>query len=143
MEVDLLHALDLAGLHQTTELGDGLPLLLVVLAAAPASTTTPTTASAAITATVATGSEAAATGSTGSSISHICDCAGAEAGFVAVGGVVDRCGSGRRAVFFKVGELFAAKFGFLVWCQAGTLKVSAGLESQAKTAMNCGAWRPR
>src|SRR6478609_4287820 len=28
------------------------------------------------------------------------------------GGVVDRCGSGRRAVFFKVGELFAAKFGF-------------------------------
>ena len=85
MEVDLLHALDLAGLHETAELGDGLPLLLLGLAAATA-TATSTTATAAITATVATGSEAAATGSTGSSISHICDCAGAEAGVVAVGG---------------------------------------------------------
>lgn len=75
VEVDLLHALDLAGLYETAELGDGLPLLLV-LVAAPASTTTSTTATAAVAATVAaTGSEAAAAGSTGSSISHICDCA--------------------------------------------------------------------
>lgn len=29
MEVDLLHALDLAGLDETAQLGDGLPLLLV------------------------------------------------------------------------------------------------------------------
>lgn len=75
VEVDLLHALDLSGLYETAELGDGLPLLLV-LVAAPASTTTSTTATAAVAATVAaTGSETAAAGSTGSSISHIFDCA--------------------------------------------------------------------
>ena len=63
MQVDLLHAVDLAGLDEAAELGDGLPLLLLVLAAA-ASTATATS-----TATVTTaGAEATATSST---ISHV------------------------------------------------------------------------
>lgn len=69
VEVDLLHALDLAGLHETAELGDGLPLLLLGLAAATA-TATSTTATAAVTTTIATGSEAAATRARSSTISH-------------------------------------------------------------------------
>lgn len=69
VEVDLLHALDLAGLHETAELGDGLPLLLLGLAAATA-TATSTAATAAVTTTIATGSEAAATGARSSTISH-------------------------------------------------------------------------
>ena len=73
VKVDLLHALDLAGLYKTTELGDGLPLLLVLVAATTTAATS-TTATAAITATITTASSkaAASTGSTGSSISHIC-----------------------------------------------------------------------
>ena len=67
VQVDLLHAVDLAGLYETTELGDGLPFLLVRLAAA---TTT------AATATTSTGSETTAS----SAISHCCRC-------VVVGGV--------------------------------------------------------
>lgn len=46
VEVDLLHALDLAGLDETTELGDWLPLLLLVLSTttswSPAATATAT-----------------------------------------------------------------------------------------------------
>lgn len=71
VEVDLLHALDLASLDETAELGDGLPLLLIGLAST-ASTTASSTATAAVTATITTtGCEsAAAAGGTGSSISH-------------------------------------------------------------------------
>lgn len=63
VKVDLLHAVDLAGLDQSTELGDGLPLLLLVLAAT--TTTATSTSSAAIT---ASGSETTAARS--STISH-------------------------------------------------------------------------
>merc|ERR1712227_855924 len=49
VEVDLLHGLDLAGLDETTELGDRLPLLLLVLG-----TTATTAATTATTATVTT-----------------------------------------------------------------------------------------
>ena len=72
VKVDLLHALDLASLHQTAELGDGLPLLLVVLIATATSSTASTTATAAVATTITPSSEAAAAGGTGSSISHIC-----------------------------------------------------------------------
>ena len=61
VQVDLLHAVDLAGLDQTAELGDGLPLLLLGLAAATATTT-------ATTAVTTSGSETAATSST---VSHV------------------------------------------------------------------------
>lgn len=65
MQVDLLHALDLAGLDQTAKLGDGLPLFLVVLTAATAAatSTSPTTVTTpAVTTTVATRGETTATG---------------------------------------------------------------------------------
>lgn len=42
MKVDLLHGLDLAGLDETSKLGDWLPLLLLVLVGATASTATST-----------------------------------------------------------------------------------------------------
>ena len=64
VQVDLLHAGDLAGLHETTELGDGLPFLLFLLAAA---TTTATATS--TTATVTTARAKSST-STGSGVSH-------------------------------------------------------------------------
>lgn len=40
-EVDLLHGLDLAALHETSELGDGDPFLLLILAASSARATAP------------------------------------------------------------------------------------------------------
>lgn len=64
VKVDLLHGLDLAGLHETTELGDGLPLLLLALCAATGATTA--TAS---TATVTT-ALSATTGSESTSVGH-------------------------------------------------------------------------
>lgn len=70
VEVDLLHALDLAGLYETTELGDGLPFLLVALRAA-ASATAAATATSTVTAT-ATVAEATAGCST--SVGHCCCC---------------------------------------------------------------------
>ncbi|KAI7150323.1 40S ribosomal protein [Hortaea werneckii] len=66
VEVDLLHALNLAGLYETTELGDGLPFLLVALRAA-ASATAAATATSTVTAT-ATVAEATAGCST--SVGH-------------------------------------------------------------------------
>lgn len=61
MQVDLLHAVDLAGLDQTAKLGHGLPLLLLALAASSS------TATATSTSTVTTsGSETTAT----STVSH-------------------------------------------------------------------------
>lgn len=69
VEVDLLHALDLAGLHETTELGDGLPLLLLALRTTAGATTT---ATATATVTAALG---AATGSKSTSVGHfVCCC---------------------------------------------------------------------
>jgi hypothetical protein len=67
VEVDLLHGLDLAGLHKATELGHGLPLLLLALCAATGATTA--TAS---TATVTT-ALSATTGSKSTSVGHF-DC---------------------------------------------------------------------
>lgn len=66
VQVDLLHAVDLAGLHETTELGDGLPLLLLALAAAASATTTTSTA-----AVTTTGTETTATGGACTTVSHI------------------------------------------------------------------------
>jgi hypothetical protein len=66
VQVDLLHALDLASLYETAELGDGLPLLLAaVLASASA---TATAASTSVTTTVASGAEA--TTSCTTTVSH-------------------------------------------------------------------------
>lgn len=77
VQVDLLHALDLAGLDETTELGDRLPLLLVALCAASTSSATTTAASATVTSTtVATGPESATTGtSSRSCATSVCHCA--------------------------------------------------------------------
>jgi hypothetical protein len=65
VQVDLLHAGDLAGLDETAELGDGLPFLLLLCAAA---TTTTTTATATVTTTVT--ARAKSSTSTGGSVSH-------------------------------------------------------------------------
>lgn len=65
VQVDLLHALDLASLHQTAQLGDRLPLLLLALAAATATAAT-TTAT-----TVTTSTVAEATAGSTTSVSHV------------------------------------------------------------------------
>ena len=67
VKVDLLHGLDLAGLYETTELGDGLPLLLLALCAATGATTA-TAPTATVTAALGT-----ATGSKSTSVGHF-DC---------------------------------------------------------------------
>lgn len=64
VQVDLLHALDLAGLYETAQLGDGLPLLLLALAAATS------TATAASTSTIATTTVAETTTTGTTSVSH-------------------------------------------------------------------------
>lgn len=64
VEVDLLEAVDLAGLYETAELGDGLPLLLLLHSATATATATATTP-----ATVSTGSESATGGGT-TTVSH-------------------------------------------------------------------------
>lgn len=70
VEVDLLHGLDLAGLDETTELGDGLPLLLLVLGST-ATTATAATTTATVTTTVSsTRCESATSCST---VSHCVD----------------------------------------------------------------------
>jgi hypothetical protein len=70
VEVDLLHGLDLAGLDETTELGDGLPLLLLVLGST-ATTAATTTTTATVTTTVSsTRCESATSCST---VSHCVD----------------------------------------------------------------------
>lgn len=70
VQVDLLHALNLAGLYQTAQFGDGLPLLLLALAAA---TTTATTTTAT---TITTSTVAEATAGSTTSVSHIGLCKG-------------------------------------------------------------------
>lgn len=69
MQVDFLHALNLAGLDETTELGDGLPLLLLVLVASTTATAA-STSTTAITTVSATGAETTATRRARSTISH-------------------------------------------------------------------------
>lgn len=69
VQVYLLHAGDLAGLHETTELGDGLPLLLLLLSTTAATATATTTA---VTTAVTAGTETST--STGSSVSHFGCC---------------------------------------------------------------------
>lgn len=119
VEVDLLHALDLAGLDETAELGDGLPLLLVVLAAATTSTTATATATATVTTTIATStttiatsSEAATARRSSSPISHFFSCRWLLNGNCCRRGT--RSGNlGRfdvRVDVLLVGELFAGKF---------------------------------
>jgi hypothetical protein len=88
VKVDLLHALDLAGLHETAELGHGLPLLLLALCAATGATTA-TASTATVTAALGT-----ATGSKSTSVGHF-DCVVGESGrLVVVGG--GRSSSGKR-----------------------------------------------
>lgn len=90
VEVDLLHALDLAGLHETTELGDWLPLLLVALRTTTARTSTTTsTASTVSTATVAARTETTAN-SAWSSTASVCHC-DVLLGLVVVSRGVDVC----------------------------------------------------
>lgn len=67
VQVDLLHALDLASLYQTAELGDGLPLLLLALAAATSTAATTTTTTVATT-TIAEST----TGRGATTVSHCC-----------------------------------------------------------------------
>lgn len=67
VQVDLLHAGDLAGLDETAELGDGLPFLLLLCAAA---TTATTTATATVTTTVT--ARAKSSTSTGSVSHFVC-----------------------------------------------------------------------
>jgi hypothetical protein len=66
VQVDLFHALDLASLYETAELGDGLPFLLLSLSATAATTTSATTST--VTTAVSTRTESAASG--GRSVSH-------------------------------------------------------------------------
>lgn len=68
VQVDLLHAGDLAGLDETAELGDGLPFLLLLLSAA--ATTTTATATATVTTTVT--ARAKSSTSTGSVSHFVC-----------------------------------------------------------------------
>jgi hypothetical protein len=75
VKVDFLHALDFASLDEPTQLGDGLPLFLLALAAtAPAPSTSATTApiSTAVSARAesSTTGGSATSGSRGSSVSH-------------------------------------------------------------------------
>ena len=70
MQVDLLHALDLAGLDETAELGHGLPLLLVALGtAASAATATASTATSVPAATVSARAESTSA-TAGSCVCH-------------------------------------------------------------------------
>ena len=72
VQVNLLHALDLAGLDETTELGDGLPLLLLVLGSATTATTataTTSTVTAAVTSTLSA-ARGETTSASCSTISH-------------------------------------------------------------------------
>lgn len=70
VEVDLLHGLDLAGLDETTELGDGLPLLLLVLRSTTTTTATATTTATVTTTVTSTRCESATSCST---VSHCVD----------------------------------------------------------------------
>ncbi len=129
MEVDLLHALDLAGLDETAELGDGLPLLLVVLAAATAPTTATTTATATVTTTIATSSKATAARRTSSPISHFCDCRWLLNGKCCRRGTRSSLGRfGVRRGRFAGGGAFCWE---ILVRQAPTLKVLWGLRFQA------------
>ena len=75
VQVDLLHALDLAGLDQTTKFGDWLPFLLLVLVGTTTGSTTSTATTSAVTTTISTRSESSArassSGSATSCVSHI------------------------------------------------------------------------
>jgi hypothetical protein len=68
VKVDLLHGLDLAGLHETTELGHRLPLLLLALCAATGATTATTST------TTVTAALSATTGCESTSVGHFDDC---------------------------------------------------------------------
>ena len=70
VQVDLLHTLDLAGLDETSELGDGLPFLLVALGTAATATASSTSSSAAI---ASSGAESASTAwCSAASVCHCC-----------------------------------------------------------------------
>jgi len=91
VEVDLLHGLDLASLHETTKLGHGLPLLLLALCAATGATTA-TTSTATVTAALS-----ATTGSKSTSVGHFDVLLSCPGGLVVVGG--DRSSKNREPRF--------------------------------------------
>ena len=71
VQVDLLHAVDLAGLDQAAQLGDGLPLLLLALAAAASTASATSTPAVTTTAITTSGLETSAARRSGAStISH-------------------------------------------------------------------------
>ena len=70
VQVDLLHALNLAALHETAELGDGHPFLVAVLGTTAASTSTAAT-TASVAATVTSGTETSTGTASVASISHV------------------------------------------------------------------------
>lgn len=71
VQVDLLHALDLAALHETAELGDGHPFLVAVLGTTTSATST-ATSTASVAATVASGTKpSTGAASVAASVSHV------------------------------------------------------------------------
>jgi hypothetical protein len=125
VEVDLLHALDLASLDETAQLGDWLPLLLVALAAAPTSTSTATAATT-LTATVTPRCETAAAGAR-SPISHFVELSVVvDWGFVVVVDSVEQLGE--VDLFRRVRGLFGWEI-LDFWCaKKPTLKSGGALD---------------
>jgi hypothetical protein len=87
VKVDLLHGLDLAGLHKATELGHGLPLLLLALCAATGATTAT--------------AFSATTGSKSTSVGHFDCVVGMSEGLVVIGGVVVAAGTEFRSCTWR------------------------------------------
>jgi hypothetical protein len=69
VQVDLLHALDLAALHETAELGDGHPFLVAVLGTTT-SATSASTATTSVAATIASGTKPSTGTASVTSVSH-------------------------------------------------------------------------
>lgn len=69
VQVDLLHGLDLALLHQTTELGNWLPFLLLILVCAPTRSTA-STSTATVSSSVTSGTESTTSSSSSWCVSH-------------------------------------------------------------------------
>lgn len=70
VQVDLFHALDLAALHETAQLGDGHPFLVAVLGTA-ASATSASTTTASVATTIASGTKASTGTASVTSVSHV------------------------------------------------------------------------
>lgn len=124
VQVDLLNAGDLSGLDETTELGDGLPFLLLALGSTASTTSTAT-------ATI-TARTKASTGTSTGSVSHI------RIRKLGDGRATGTASKGGRACvekvdwLFVVSDLFAAKFA----CFAFGLAVAWGGGSLRKLGLS-------